>query len=68
MKRLRKDEMLSRSAAEDTRRALTASPLKILAQWEGLCEAWGFKNDLKRLSEMPHGSDVRKEQLCSQER
>jgi hypothetical protein len=54
--------MLTRSAAEDARR-LSASVLKILAQSEGLCEAWSLQDDLKRFAELPHGSQIRNEQF-----
>jgi hypothetical protein len=58
--------MLTRSAAEDARRLFSASVLKILAQSEGLCEAWSLQDDLKRFAELPHGSQIRNEQFCSE--
>src|SRR6266581_418297 len=66
--RLRKNTMLTRSAAEDVRRLLSAWATKILSQRGGLCEAWGFQDDVKCPPEMLHGSLIGCEQFCSSQR
>src|SRR6266516_2494870 len=66
--RLRKNAMLTLSAAEDARRLLSARATKILSQSGRLCEAWAFQDDLKCFPEMLHGSFVCSEQFCSSQR